>query len=189
MLCHLVYRPEDIGATAGQVKIRAPSEKGARGMIAFINILMRRRASAALMSRCENKNCATHLRAERLHYTAAIPNGSAVAGPDSLKKRQDRVGPAQLGERFNGIEEVVGSIPSGSTNQSKTETQAEAFPCWTGFCPSHRCAGGTGATPTMRRSLWTLGRRDLKHHAIAGSIIDFGRAIVEGRAIQHARLA
>jgi hypothetical protein len=23
---------------------------------------------------------------------------------------------AQLGERFNGIEEVVGSIPSGSTN-------------------------------------------------------------------------
>lgn len=24
---------------------------------------------------------------------------------------------AQLGERFNGIEEVVGSIPSGSTNQ------------------------------------------------------------------------
>jgi hypothetical protein len=26
---------------------------------------------------------------------------------------------AQLGERFNGIEEVVGSIPSGSTNQIK----------------------------------------------------------------------
>jgi hypothetical protein len=25
---------------------------------------------------------------------------------------------AQLGERFNGIEEVVGSIPSGSTTQS-----------------------------------------------------------------------
>jgi hypothetical protein len=24
---------------------------------------------------------------------------------------------AQLGERFNGIEEVVGSIPSGSTNK------------------------------------------------------------------------
>jgi hypothetical protein len=24
-----------------------------------------------------------------------------------------------LGERFNGIEEVVGSIPSGSTNQIK----------------------------------------------------------------------
>jgi hypothetical protein len=27
---------------------------------------------------------------------------------------------AQLGERFNGIEEVVGSIPSGSTKPSKS---------------------------------------------------------------------
>jgi hypothetical protein len=27
---------------------------------------------------------------------------------------------AQLGERFNGIEEVVGSIPSGSTNKNNS---------------------------------------------------------------------
>jgi hypothetical protein len=41
------------------------------------------------------------------------------AGPNRLSGDFERFGAiAQLGERFNGIEEVVGSIPSGSTNQS-----------------------------------------------------------------------
>jgi hypothetical protein len=34
---------------------------------------------------------------------------------------------AQLGERFNGIEEVVGSIPSGSTNQLAISDFVSAF--------------------------------------------------------------
>jgi hypothetical protein len=36
---------------------------------------------------------------------------------------------AQLGERFNGIEEVVGSIPSGSTNNIKRLSQRESPNC------------------------------------------------------------
>ena len=34
---------------------------------------------------------------------------------------------AQLGERFNGIEEVVGSIPSGSTKFTNKSNQLERF--------------------------------------------------------------
>ena len=34
---------------------------------------------------------------------------------------------AQLGERFNGIEEVVGSIPSGSTIRLATTREAAAL--------------------------------------------------------------
>ena len=36
--------------------------------------------------------------------------------PKGLAKKRGAI--AQLGERFNGIEEVVGSIPSGSTKHS-----------------------------------------------------------------------
>jgi hypothetical protein len=36
---------------------------------------------------------------------------------DRLAGRRKRGAIAQLGERFNGIEEVVGSIPSGSTSK------------------------------------------------------------------------
>jgi hypothetical protein len=42
------------------------------------------------------------------------------ADPSGFLDLDERFGAiAQLGERFNGIEEVVGSIPSGSTKQIK----------------------------------------------------------------------
>jgi hypothetical protein len=59
-------------------------------------------------------------------YIAASTSGSAVARTDedrpkrfSLLCAKDDGAIAQLGERFNGIEEVVGSIPSGSTTHTR----------------------------------------------------------------------
>ncbi len=45
------------------------------------------------------------------------PAGTTPFHPNGTRaKQQEKFGAiAQLGERFNGIEEVVGSIPSGST--------------------------------------------------------------------------
>ncbi len=52
---------------------------------------------------------------------SAHPSGTsrceALACPKSWREQCGAI--AQLGERFNGIEEVVGSIPSGSTNKIK----------------------------------------------------------------------
>jgi hypothetical protein len=42
------------------------------------------------------------------------PSPSRAEKPDESVGKRGAI--AQLGERFNGIEEVVGSIPSGSTN-------------------------------------------------------------------------
>jgi hypothetical protein len=58
----------------------------------------------------------------RCRYIGRIGPAGMTAGtkrrPVPSGFRSDRSGAiAQLGERFNGIEEVVGSIPSGSTNQ------------------------------------------------------------------------
>ena len=57
------------------------------------------------------------LAARRLY--SAHPSGTsrceAPACPKSWREQCGAI--AQLGERFNGIEEVVGSIPSGSTNK------------------------------------------------------------------------
>ena len=52
-------------------------------------------------------------------YTRPLLRRNAVGVPNA-KKHSGAI--AQLGERFNGIEEVVGSIPSGST---KTKFQFE----------------------------------------------------------------
>jgi hypothetical protein len=46
-------------------------------------------------------------------YTAAL--GSKARFAQSERNVLENGAIAQLGERFNGIEEVVGSIPSGST--------------------------------------------------------------------------
>ena len=49
----------------------------------------------------------------RLNYTAGV---DPVVDPALAQETARKNGAiAQLGERFNGIEEVVGSIPSGST--------------------------------------------------------------------------
>lgn len=48
------------------------------------------------------------MEAEGFHYTATR------CGPPKARTLENGA-IAQLGERFNGIEEVVGSIPSGST--------------------------------------------------------------------------
>jgi hypothetical protein len=46
-----------------------------------------------------------------------------------MTMRQENGAIAQLGERFNGIEEVVGSIPSGSTiSCDKVKNRLERFP-------------------------------------------------------------
>ena len=50
----------------------------------------------------------------RLNYTAGVDHGVDPALPQERARKSGAI--AQLGERFNGIEEVVGSIPSGSTN-------------------------------------------------------------------------
>jgi hypothetical protein len=50
------------------------------------------------------------------------PRRHAVGLPNDLKGRQNGA-IAQLGERFNGIEEVVGSIPSGSTKKPQEKQQ------------------------------------------------------------------
>ena len=49
-----------------------------------------------------------------LHYRAPVA-ATLVATKAGNPSRRKRGAIAQLGERFNGIEEVVGSIPSGST--------------------------------------------------------------------------
>ena len=49
----------------------------------------------------------------RLNYTAGVGHGVDPALPQEIARKRGAI--AQLGERFNGIEEVVGSIPSGST--------------------------------------------------------------------------
>src|SRR5215475_3935394 len=57
---------------------------------------------------------------------------------------------AQLGERLNGIQEVVGSIPIGSTNKSITWTPLKFSPSANcvrtvsvlGFCCSFHCRFG-----------------------------------------------
>ncbi len=50
----------------------------------------------------------------RLNYTAGVGHVVDPALPqEAARKKSGAI--AQLGERFNGIEEVVGSIPSGST--------------------------------------------------------------------------
>ncbi len=51
----------------------------------------------------------------RLNYTAGVGHVVDPALPQEADRKNGAI--AQLGERFNGIEEVVGSIPSGSTNQ------------------------------------------------------------------------
>ncbi len=59
-------------------------------------------------------------------YTRPQPDFTVCAAPVSPKRPCYRILPAgsksgaiaQLGERFNGIEEVVGSIPSGSTKNT-----------------------------------------------------------------------
>jgi hypothetical protein len=50
-------------------------------------------------------------------YTRALENEGALR-PNRSRDLEilENGAIAQLGERFNGIEEVVGSIPSGSTN-------------------------------------------------------------------------
>ena len=61
---------------------------------------------------------------------------------------------AQLGERFNGIEEVVGSIPSGSTTPLKSffekplENSDAAQDCRTGV--SHTCPAEPGLSVSRR---------------------------------------
>ena len=49
----------------------------------------------------------------RLNYTAGDDNDVVPALPQEIARKRGAI--AHLGERFNGIEEVVGSIPSGST--------------------------------------------------------------------------
>lgn len=53
----------------------------------------------------------------------------------------------------------------------------------------HVLRAGVAVSAISSRGVTGLWRSDLKHHAIAGRIVDFGRAIVECRAIQRARLA
>ena len=49
-------------------------------------------------------------------YRAAPPHRRSPPVPTGGENDNRKIGAiAQLGERFNGIEEVVGSIPSGST--------------------------------------------------------------------------
>jgi hypothetical protein len=52
-------------------------------------------------------------------YTAALGLESALRPNRSRRDILVNGAIAQLGERFNGIEEVVGSIPSGSTIKIK----------------------------------------------------------------------
>jgi hypothetical protein len=47
------------------------------------------------------------------------PENKGALRPNRSRNRDENGAIAQLGERFNGIEEVVGSIPSGSTNYIK----------------------------------------------------------------------
>ena len=58
-------------------------------------------------------------------YTAAL--GKSALRPNRSATFLENGAIAQLGERFNGIEEVVGSIPSGSTNIQMTSSSSSAF--------------------------------------------------------------
>ena len=51
----------------------------------------------------------------RCGYTAARTKDLALRPNRGRRRDMENGAIAQLGERFNGIEEVVGSIPSGST--------------------------------------------------------------------------
>ena len=51
-------------------------------------------------------------------YSRPLPRRAAVGLPKGRRLLKSGA-IAQLGERFNGIEEVVGSIPSGSTKSFK----------------------------------------------------------------------
>ena len=76
----------------------------------------------------------------RLYAARASANGFApteAAPSDASFGTSGAI--AQLGERFNGIEEVVGSIPSGSTNQPSRERSHslllfESFRVFQGAC-------------------------------------------------------
>ena len=61
---------------------------------------------------------------------------------------------AQLGERFNGIEEVVGSIPSGSTNQINHLAKVIVSATWHGVNP--------GVNMTHFHTLWVFRQRQFK---------------------------
>ena len=68
------------------------------------------------------------------------------AGPNRLRPSGvEKYGAiAQLGERFNGIEEVVGSIPSGSTNPASVSRSVTPTP--------GRPVPVGAKTPTLRAS-------------------------------------
>ena len=61
----------------------------------------------------------------RLNYTAGVGHVVDPALPQEADRKNGAI--AQLGERFNGIEEVVGSIPSGSTKFLNKFNQLENF--------------------------------------------------------------
>jgi hypothetical protein len=86
-------------------------------MNAFLITLVYRRASAPPLQ-LENDNFAKkglrRISGSTIH--PFIETGRAGRGTGLDPKAGKTSGAiAQLGERFNGIEEVVGSIPSGST--------------------------------------------------------------------------
>jgi hypothetical protein len=86
-----------------------------------------------------------------------------------------------LGERFNGIEEVGGSIPPGSTNKTNELTKNEILASFPNLVVSYKLATARQPLPAESSGLPSLGKRPGCRSALYPAALSFS----PGLNMQH----